>query len=73
MSRDEEFNAWESAVKLALKTLRFGSVELVVHDGRVIQIERREKIRFQDTRSSGASTKLPHDTQTSPIPYGKAS
>lgn len=26
--------------------LRFGSVEVVVHDGRVVQIERTEKIRI---------------------------
>lgn len=27
--------------------LRFGSIEITVHDGRVTQIERREKVRFQ--------------------------
>jgi len=30
----------------ALRGLRFGSVEIVVHDGRVVQIERREKLRL---------------------------
>ena len=25
----------------------FGSIEIIVHDGRVTQIERREKLRFQ--------------------------
>jgi hypothetical protein len=37
----------------ALKGLRFGSVEIVVHDGRVVQIERREKVRLDiaDRRS----------------------
>lgn len=30
----------------ALEALRFGSVEITVHEGRVTQIERREKIRF---------------------------
>ena len=29
-----------------LKGLRFGAVELVVHDGRVVQIERRENLRL---------------------------
>jgi hypothetical protein len=28
-----------------LRTVRFGTVELVIHDGRVVQLERREKIR----------------------------
>jgi hypothetical protein len=30
----------------ALEGLRYGSVEIVVHDSRVVQIERREKMRF---------------------------
>ena len=29
----------------ALQGLRFGSVELVIHEGHLVQIERREKIR----------------------------
>lgn len=39
----------------AIESLRFGSVEITVHDGKVTQIERREKVRFgQD--SSGNKT-----------------
>ena len=30
----------------ALQSIRFGAVELVIHDGRVVQLERREKVRF---------------------------
>lgn len=30
----------------ALEQLRYGSVEIVVHEGKVTQIERREKFRF---------------------------
>lgn len=33
-------------ILLALRDLRFGSVEIMVHDGRVVQVERREKMRF---------------------------
>jgi len=29
-----------------LQELKFGSVEIVVHEGRVVQLERREKLRF---------------------------
>ena len=29
-----------------MRGLRFGSVEIVVHEGKVVQIERREKLRF---------------------------
>jgi hypothetical protein len=31
---------------LAIKGIRFGSVELVIHDSNMVQIEREEKIRF---------------------------
>jgi len=29
-----------------LREVRFGSIEIVVHGGRITQIERREKVRF---------------------------
>jgi hypothetical protein len=38
-------------ILLAIKDLRFGSVEVVIHDSKVVQIERKEKIRI-DTDSS---------------------
>lgn len=34
-------------VAAILDTLRFGSIEIVVHEGRVVQIERREKVRVR--------------------------
>ena len=36
------------AVVEAIRALRFGSVEIVVHEGRVVQIETREKVRFDE-------------------------
>ena len=30
----------------ALQSIRYGTIELVIHDGRVVQLERREKVRF---------------------------
>jgi hypothetical protein len=35
------------ALRDALREIRFGAVELVIHDGRVVQLERREKVRFE--------------------------
>ena len=32
----------------ALRGLRFGSVEIVVHEARVVQIVRTERVRFAD-------------------------
>lgn len=36
----------ERAIIHALKGIRFGSVEIIVHDSKVVQIERKEKTRF---------------------------
>ena len=34
------------SVRKALAGLSYGSIEITVHDGRVVQIERKERIRF---------------------------
>ena len=36
----------EAQILKAVKSIAYGSVEIVVHDGRVVQIERREKVRL---------------------------
>lgn len=33
-------------ISQAIQGVRFGSIEVVIQDGRVIQIERKEKFRF---------------------------
>lgn len=33
-------------IQSALRELRFGSVEITVHNGQVVQIERKEKFRL---------------------------
>lgn len=35
----------------AIKKIRYGAVEITVHDARVVQIECREKIRFEKNRN----------------------
>jgi len=34
------------ALARLIREVRFGSIEIIVHEGRVTQIERREKVRF---------------------------
>ncbi len=34
----------------ALRSLRFGSVNLTVHDGRLVEIQKIEKIRMNSTK-----------------------
>jgi len=35
-----------STLTRLVRELRFGSIEIIVHEGRITQIERREKVRF---------------------------
>jgi hypothetical protein len=42
----EDERAWTRAVFQAIRGVRYGSVEVRIHDGRVVQIERREKLRL---------------------------
>lgn len=37
---------WLDAVRSQVESIRFGQVQIVVHDSRVVQIEKIEKIRF---------------------------
>ena len=41
-------------IQSALQGLRFGSVEITVHNGQVVQIERKEKFRLQAQNSKQA-------------------
>ena len=54
MSNGQVKNKRETELKLASKTilqaltgLRYGAVEIVIHDGRIVQIERKEKLRLE--------------------------
>ena len=41
---------WLSLVRAQVEALKFGVVQLVVHDGRVTQIDRTEKVRLPSDR-----------------------
>ena len=43
--------ATERAILQAVKGIRFGSVEIIIHDSKVVQIERKEKTRFDHSPS----------------------
>jgi hypothetical protein len=39
-------NGWEGLVRQMVSTLRFGVVQITVHESHVVQVERTEKVRF---------------------------
>ena len=40
----------------AIEQIKFGSIEITVHEGRVTQLERREKVRFSQDASHHRTT-----------------
>jgi hypothetical protein len=44
----EDAAGWEEAILKAVRGLRYGSVEIVVHDGRVVEVSERRRTRFQN-------------------------
>ena len=51
--RETESPEWLALVREKVQTLRFGVVQIVVHDSKVTQIERTEKTRL-DARQASA-------------------
>lgn len=40
----------EQHILNAISQIRYGSVEVVIHDSRIVQIEKSEKVRFETRR-----------------------
>ena len=49
MKTSDKGNEWLEVIKQNVETLRFGVVQVIVHDSKIVQVERTEKIRL-DTR-----------------------
>ncbi len=47
-----ELPDWIALVREKVESLRYGVVQLVVHEGRVTQIERTEKTRLPNDRNA---------------------
>ncbi len=50
LSSDTALPAWLDIVRQKVESLRFGVVQIVIHDGHVTQIERTEKTRIAGQR-----------------------
>ena len=42
---------WIAEIAAALKEIKFGAVEIIIHNGRIVQIEKKEKIRLNQENS----------------------
>ncbi|MDD5460971.1 MAG: DUF2292 domain-containing protein [Methylococcales bacterium] len=50
-SKEQQTLNLVNQIAAALQGIRFGSVEIIIHESKVVQIERKEKLRF-DTKGT---------------------
>jgi hypothetical protein len=51
-TEERKARPWLSLVASQVESLRFGIVQIMVHDARVVQIDRTEKLRFDSAEAS---------------------
>jgi hypothetical protein len=51
-TKGNRFNEIYEQIAIAVNGISFGSVEIIIHDGKVVQIERKEKLRFDNPKSA---------------------
>ncbi len=56
----DQSDSWLSKVQEAVQGLKYGTVQIVVHDGRVVQIERTERFRYEQSPGGDRKTVPPH-------------
>lgn len=47
---------WLAQIEESLSGLRFGVVQIVIHNGQLVQIERTERLRFDGPREAAAES-----------------
>ena len=53
----EHHSSWLDLVRQQVSSLQFGTVEIVVHDARVVQIEKTERVRLTQ-RDAGEGARV---------------
>lgn len=51
----ETLNEAEKQILDAIAQIKFGAVEVLIHDSKVVQVERSEKIRFDGKRQAASA------------------
>ena len=46
LERETEYPEWLELVRRQVSSLKFGTVQITVHDARITQVERVEKVRL---------------------------
>ena len=56
--------SWLGVVQSQVKSLHFGVVQIVVHDSRVVQIERTERLRLDKSEPGSSAVSNPDARRT---------
>lgn len=56
MTETRTLNDVEKHILDAIQQIKFGAVEVLIHDSKVVQIERSEKVRFDGKRQNAPAT-----------------
>lgn len=56
-SHQEPTESWLDIVRQKVEAMRFGSVQIIVHEGRVTQVESTEKTRLPGDKPAPAPSK----------------
>ncbi|CAI6041287.1 YezD family protein [Cohnella sp. JJ-181] len=60
MAKALELNeSWIQRITEAVEGLQYGNVQIVVHDGRIVQIERTERRRFDEVTERRGARDVP--------------
>ena len=51
MSKTSDNVEIENHILSAIRGIRYGAVEVLIHDSKVVQVEKTEKVRFETSRS----------------------
>lgn len=54
---ETDAETWIDIVRQKVEAMRFGSVQIIVHEGRVTQVESTEKTRLPDVFAPAPATK----------------
>ncbi|OYW77379.1 MAG: hypothetical protein B7Z37_04425 [Verrucomicrobia bacterium 12-59-8] len=54
---ESDTESWIDIVRQKVEAMRFGSVQIIVHEGRVTQVESTEKTRLPDVVVSAPAAK----------------
>jgi hypothetical protein len=69
---DDFGQSWLEVVRRHVESLRFGAVEIIVHDAHVIQIEKIERLRFSKSGAVQASESIKTEASAKTAPATKA-